>query len=97
MFAYSVLCAIRFAYCGVFATLAQEVVAKWSEYVHARARDFFAGTEQLEEAREPPHVLSKGYIIIYKARHPIPPMFTFPKQEHTRNTFECLNVQIMDF
>lgn len=32
---------------------AQEVVAKWSEYVHARARDFFAGTEQLEEAKEP--------------------------------------------
>ena len=38
----------------------QEVVAKWSEYVHARARDFFAGTEQLEEAKEPQHVVPKG-------------------------------------
>ncbi|CAL1165833.1 unnamed protein product [Cladocopium goreaui] len=27
----------------------KEAVAKWSEYVHARARDFFAGTQQLEE------------------------------------------------
>ena len=33
---------------------AQEAVAKWSEYVHARARDFFAGTQQLEEAETAP-------------------------------------------
>ena len=39
-------------------------------------------------------------IIIYKAIHPIPPVFAFSKTRTYKkyiNTFECLNVQMLDF